>query len=510
MSVSLYHFHVLLFFVLCIGDNLGQDGILNFTSSCPVCPECFNNSAFHLVMGTNTSVDTADDQCSTAQLLVSGYFKLISVHYGAGLVVPLDITLLCVKFYETIPLELCMLTNMIDRDYKKTKISNGIKCIDFNGRKIIRFSVYDINNTKRLCTTQEIWECMKGGICCAKNINLPSFITDKYKKLLKSFFDNDSKSKKSKSKKRKSRKKRQTIQKPVQIKNWSLFMKIGGNYPNYSLSGYEYTDQCLAVLYDSKQMDWLRLPTNGFQNIDTLQFQLPSLPHNCTANSLYNNRYKQLITIMDNYDASIYSLSFKQDEYIEDMTKDWKWKQMTTLRKNDNLSFHHPAMIFINDEQELMVCGGIEDNYQMTNIYNIETEKWIQLKSLNYNRCGSGIFYDKKFSGSVFVGGGLFSNENGKIKGTRIVEQYDFNKNEWYSLPQTNNEHNYFPPIWIDENLGKDLIFIAGFRPTDIGVIEFYDLRQGKKKWDIANKNVQHNIRNAIPKNAVIERILVL
>lgn len=142
----------------------------------------------------------------------------------------------------------------------------------------------------------------------------------------------------------------------------------------------------------------------------------------------------------------------------------------------------------------------------------METEKWTQLKSLNYNRCGSGIFYDKKFSGSVFVGGGLFSNkgQNGKIKGTRVVEQYDFNKNEWYSLPQTNNEHNYFPPIWIDENVGKDLIFIAGFRPTDIGVIEVYDLRSGDKNWNIANKYLQHNIRNAIPKNAVVERILVL
>ena len=152
-------------------------------------------------MGTATSIDLAADECTTAQLLVSGYFKLISVHYGARLVVPLDITLLCVKFYEMEPLTLCMLTNMIDRDYKKTKISNGIKCIDFNGRKIIRFAVYDINNTKRLCTTQEIWECMKGGICCAKNINLPSFITNKYKKVLKSFFNKDSKSKKSKSKK---------------------------------------------------------------------------------------------------------------------------------------------------------------------------------------------------------------------------------------------------------------------------------------------------------------------
>ena len=157
-----------------------------------------------------------------------------------------------------------------------------------------------------------------------------------------------------------------------------------------------------------------------------------------------------------------------------------------------------------------MVCGGIEDKYQMTNIYNMDTEKWRQLKSTNYNRCGSGIFYDKKFSGNVFVGGGLFSNENGKIRGTRVVEKYDFNKNQWYCLPQTNNEHNYFPPIWIDENVGRDLIFIAGFRPTDIGVIEFYDLRSGHKEWSIANKYVHHNIKNAIPKNAVVERILVV
>eukprot|EP01084_Bolivina_argentea_P111018 198181_1 len=456
-------------------------------------------------MGSESSIEMGSE--SSIDLLIFGYIHImehiLTMHHDVKLLMPRDITKLCKMYYTTIPCELFMLTNVIDPDCKKTKISNGFKCIDFHGRKIIRLSVYDINNKKKLTTTNNIWECAKGGLTIAKNINLPSFIATKYRKILSTSLKNNTfiSKKQRKSLKRYSTSRKLLLSNKNQKKstiNVNILFKTGGQFPNYRNE--EYTNICLGILFDSSQLDWIRIPTNGFSNIDTLQLQLPCLPFKSTATTIYSHKYNKLICFMDGYGygANIYQLSF-ENENIQNM-KDWQWNIMTCMK--DNYSFNQPSIYFIN-ERELLMCGGIVNNYQLVQLYDMENNKWNRLKDMTYTRCGCGIYYNNKLNENIFIGGGLFSNDNG----TKIVEKYDLVKDMWYCLPETYFEHNYYPAIWMDANIGKDILFIAGFKPTDLGIIEWIDLRDCNQQWMMANKYLQHNITNAIPKNAVVERL---
>ena len=72
---------------------------------------------------------------------------------------------------------------------------------------------------------------------------------------------------------------------------------------------------------------------------------------------------------------------------------------------------------------------------------------------MNRGRSRAGLYYDE-FKELLFVGGG--NSTTGKLKS---IECWDLNKDCFYSLPNTNVQHGYYPILWRQH----DLLYIASY-----------------------------------------------
>ena len=108
---------------------------------------------------------------------------------------------------------------------------------------------------------------------------------------------------------------------------------------------------------------------------------------------------------------------------------------------------------------------------------------------MNYRRNSAGIC---QWNGNIVVVGGY----NGES--CKKAEYYDFHKNEWFELPETNTTHRNCCCVMIykDGNpyfeLSDGVVMVVGddgIGPKENwGWIEYYDHRDSKRKWNLVKQ----------------------
>ena len=144
-----------------------------------------------------------------------------------------------------------------------------------------------------------------------------------------------------------------------------------------------------------------------------------------------------------------------------------KWKMLSNMKY---ARYNASSILFENEGQDnIMVMGGWngEDALLSCELFNIRNNKWTTIKNMNVKRNGHGSTYWYENEGSIIVVGGY--NDQSHFS----VEQYDFHKNEWKQLPNTNNTHRHYPCVSIQHDSfiksNSCVIFVVGdnTRPTD-------------------------------------------
>ena len=102
-----------------------------------------------------------------------------------------------------------------------------------------------------------------------------------------------------------------------------------------------------------------------------------------------------------------------------------------------------------------------------------------------YEALGECFVYDK-YSNILYVAG------------SKLVSYYDMNINKWYNLPKPVYSNHYLAILWKECNI----LYLAS---TSYHTMEYLDLRQQKKKWNVIpvvfnalleyDKSVKHTIK---------------
>ena len=153
----------------------------------------------------------------------------------------------------------------------------------------------------------------------------------------------------------------------------------------------------------------------------------------------------------------------------------------------------------------IVVAGGYAQKHVLKSceLYNVKKRQWTPIKDLNVKRYAAGCAVWKRAQSapSIVVGGGFNS------AACKSVEEYDVHKQQWYRLPDTNAEHRCNPSLWVGKEYGRlfspfcGLLCIAGNkweierRGCIEGTIEFYDPREWRQQWFIA-EHLSHILRN--------------
>jgi len=127
-------------------------------------------------------------------------------------------------------------------------------------------------------------------------------------------------------------------------------------------------------------------------------------------------------------------------------------------------------------------------------IFNFCDNEWTLLKDMNYSRENSGIKFWKERQKVITFGGWVSPT---------TIEEYDFHKNEWYLLPEFNEEHTFQPLLTIHNNCVLCVVGNMSNTSDDLGFIEMLDTRENIKQWEIIQpaKNLfpfSHNSSNNV------------
>lgn len=177
-------------------------------------------------------------------------------------------------------------------------------------------------------------------------------------------------------------------------------------------------------------------------------------------------------------------------------SKEQKWRYLLPMSNRR----HNPSACLITDHawmdevQNLMVCGGWYDNDDLrsSELYSFSKNEWVPLSDMLSKHQSGGICEWKlKNSNVVMVGGwGEFSRKK--------AEEYNPERNKWYSLPDTRYNHRFNPCLSIyggDQNGDNytipstfGILIVVGDYPctsniNDWGNAEFYDPRC--KSWQV-------------------------
>ena len=217
-----------------------------------------------------------------------------------------------------------------------------------------------------------------------------------------------------------------------------------------------------------------------YADIIAFDIQIPSLGEG-GSHFVFSQKYG-LLSIGCFRDLNIRYLSFDCDEdreyedYYQNDGK-WRWKSFYNLKiiagYYNNTKLCSSSMIIDNDTK-LINIGGDDTSYgwstdsQRAHLLNIETKQWGKLKNMKFRRCRCGIYYDDNSANKMLyvVGGDYSSNTS---------EYYDFIKNEWYKLPNTNCKHLNYPIIWKDD---INLLYVASVSSNGL---EYIDTRTNDK-----------------------------
>ena len=153
------------------------------------------------------------------------------------------------------------------------------------------------------------------------------------------------------------------------------------------------------------------------------------LPNNIVsrkAASLVHSSEHGLITLggctqSDGYMGSVEVLKYKKQDTFED-----KWEYMAPLK---NIKAGAGCTIFSDNNREyIFECcgwnGDISAYFNDVNIYDFETNKWKNIKSLKEKRTICGVGYDS-FKNRMIIGGGYPTKKK--------LKYYDFHKKKRYN-----------------------------------------------------------------------------
>ena len=115
-------------------------------------------------------------------------------------------------------------------------------------------------------------------------------------------------------------------------------------------------------------------------------------------------------------------------------------------------------------------------------MYDFEHRIWRYTKSVNYRRAYNAIYFDE-MSDRMYIGGG--NNEmiisSNRLKCDNKMEYYNFEKNKWYKLCDTQFDYSYYPQLWTHKDNGN-IIYISN-PYGDKEIVEWLDIREKNKEW---------------------------
>ena len=221
---------------------------------------------------------------------------------------------------------------------------------------------------------------------------------------------------------------------------------------------------------------------------NTYCWKLPSFKNESLAQNLLYSKKHGLISIGDAENNHNFAVLKFYDDKSDDDYDEWKWRDLSWKWPTKRCAL---SAAFIDDDK-LICCGGSEGYREYVDIYDFTTKSMTKLSSMNEKRTYSGICIDKYNKERIYVGGGYYSSNT--------FEYYDFIKDSWISLANTNGQHKYWPIMW---NENANIIFIT----SNCKVIEKIDIRENKWCNYMNNENNDYIFRNTV--NSWKSRILI-
>ena len=234
----------------------------------------------------------------------------------------------------------------------------------------------------------------------------------------------------------------------------------------------------------SEKAKWINLPLLRSTENKSLRYgRLIAKRYNL----IYLGGYTQ-----NKHSKSIYLLNWSMKEQL-------KWKKLpnelkTARCKPSGCLIYEKVSNIYKDmigSEKIAIIGGYNRKNERT-LKSVELlsfedgVKTMNLASMKYGRSECGICTTNDTRKRIIVGGGdKYKRDAGSSEfTTKSVEMYDINKDKWMMINNfTRYTHRYRPTIWVLPN-DPDIVYIAGdFRGSDMGVIEYCDLRDNQCTW---------------------------
>ena len=365
-------------------------------------------------------------------LLVHGFIRRIEKLLENDKIIPSDIYHICFDFYFTTAI-VFYLSVLRGSETADQNVDKDLMCaVNMDNKKRWKINMHELNDHKSIITLKDVekhtfdkWSLDYTAIEFTRNLELPQSVKSKIP------------------------------DKNIKFNN-IVFRCCGENV------GGNVTDYCAASIFNSREFQ-----KASNDNITSYTWDLPRFTDKSSElYAVYSTDTRALYTI---HHRSIHKLSFSSTEYFDQ--KEWKWETLNSAMPNaTNMS----SAIMIRNKRLFIIPG----RSNKADILDIDKNEWIKVSERNIsvaNLCG--IHYNEA-NDIIYVGGGY---------GTRAwdeVEFLDLEKDVWTSLPNTNEQHDMYPLLWLEDN--NNLLHIMSISSN---CIEYIDLREGKK-WSIKNDNL--------------------
>merc|ERR1712228_26879 len=270
-----------------------------------------------------------------------------------------------------------------------------------------------------------------------------------------------------------------------QKKKYSVIIRSGGTYTwNECVSTENY-----VILFNSKHLYNTKQSEKKTKIINGYWCKLPSFRRECEfLSTVYNECNSTLFSFgglsLSRSNKAINALALNCKNY-----KDVKWKKIASMKKA------RYSCSLINVGQKIQIIGGINNKFESMKhceLYDIDSNESVSISSMNAGRANCGCCFVADLNeGTIVVGGGVKYGDSSKQ-----IELYNLHKNEWSVHSATTNYKHSFPTLWCGQ-LNPNIIYIAGDnigisgggRHANLGYIEWCDLRDSQKQFNVLYKD---------------------